>query len=61
MNGRRFGRLCLRFDEEGVEGLQDRRVGRPSPRQSSASEIARILGLYREHYSDFTAKHFQSG
>jgi hypothetical protein len=58
MSGRHFRQLCVRLDEEGVEGLRDRRVGRVSPRRSSASEIARMLGSYREQYSDFTVKHF---
>jgi hypothetical protein len=58
ISGRHFRRLCVRFDEDGVEGLRDRRVGRPSPRRSSQSEVARMLGLYREHYADFTVKHF---
>lgn len=58
VSGRHFRRLCARFDEEGEEGLRDRRLGRVSPRRSSASEVARMLGLYREQYSDFTVKHF---
>jgi Helix-turn-helix domain len=58
ITGRHFRRLCVRFDQEGVEGLRDRRLGRPSPRRCSASELARMLGLYRERYRDFTVKHF---
>jgi len=59
ITGRHFRRLCVRFDQEGVDGLRDRRIGRPSPQRSSASELARMLGLYREHDLDFTVKHFQ--
>jgi len=58
ITGRHFRRLCVRFDEEGVEGLRDRRVGRPSPRRAPAAELARMLGLYREHYREFSVKHF---
>jgi transposase len=47
-------RLC----EEGVEGLKDRRIGKPSSRRAPAEEIVRMLGLYQEHYADFTVKHF---
>ncbi len=59
ITGRHFRRLCVRFDQEGVDGLRDRRIGRPSPRRFSASELARMLGLYREHDRDSTVKHFQ--
>lgn len=58
VSGRHFRRLCERFDEEGVEGLRDRRLGRRSPRRAPEAELARMLGLYREHYRDFTVKHF---
>jgi transposase len=47
-----------RLREEGVEGLKDRRIGKPSGRRAPADEIVRMLGLYREHYGDFTVKHF---
>jgi len=47
-----------RLREEGVEGLKDRRIGKPSSRRAPAEEIVRMLGLYREHYADFTVKHF---
>jgi hypothetical protein len=30
MSGRKFRRLCVRYEEEGVEGLRDRRIGRAS-------------------------------
>ena len=58
VSGRHFRRMCLRFDEEGVEGLRDRRLGRRSPRRAPATELARMCTLYRERYADFTVKHF---
>ena len=58
VTGRHFRRMLLRFDEEGVEGLRDRRLGRRSPRRACAAELARMCALYRERYSDFTVKHF---
>jgi len=27
-------------------------------RRAASEEIVRMLGLYREHYADFTVKHF---
>lgn len=58
MSGRHFRRLCVRYEEEGESGLRDRRVGAVSSRRADAGEIARMRGLYRERYHDFTAQHF---
>jgi transposase len=54
---RTFRRWRDRLDDEGPSGLDDRRLG-PSGRRASTAEIARMLGLYRDHYADFTVKHF---
>lgn len=58
MSGRNFRRLIVRYDEEGEEGLRDRRLGRPSPRRAPAAELSRMQILYQERYRDFTVKHF---
>jgi transposase len=58
MSGRHFRRLIERYDEEGPDGLKDRRLGKPSPRRAPASELTRMQRLYQERYRDFTAKHF---
>jgi Helix-turn-helix domain len=58
MSGRNFRRLCVRYEEDGIEGLRDRRLGKVSPRRAPAGELARMQGLYRECYGDFTVKHF---
>jgi hypothetical protein len=58
MSGRHFRRLTLRYDEEGAEGLRDRRLGRASPRRAPAAELSRMQILYQERYRDFTVKHF---
>src|SRR5512135_1600064 len=55
---RTFRRWRDRLRDEGSEGLNDRRIGRPSSRRAAEDEILRMLGLYREHYADFTVKHF---
>jgi transposase len=55
---RTFRRWRDRYAEEGAAGLVDRRLGRPSPRRAPAEELERMLGLYRDKYSDFTVKHF---
>lgn len=57
MSGRNFRRLCVRYEDEGVAGLRDRRIGKPSPRRAPARELERACQLYRERYFDHTAKH----
>jgi helix-turn-helix protein len=58
MSGRQFRRLCVRYEEDGIEGLRDRRIGKVSPRRAPERELARMQALYRECYGDFTVKHF---
>ena len=58
VSGRHFRRLCVRFEENGLEDLRDRRLGQPSPRRADPAELGRMCGLYRDRYRDFTAKHF---
>ena len=55
---RTFRRWRDRFVEEGLDGLIDRRIGRPSAKRAPEAELVRMLGLYRAHYEGFTVKHF---
>src|SRR6202023_589078 len=58
LSGRHFRRLCVRYEEDGVEGLRDRRIGKVSPHRAPERELERMHALYRERYGDFTMKHF---
>jgi transposase len=58
ISGRQFRRLCVRYEEDGIEGLRDRRIGKVSPRRSPVRELERMHELYQERYRDFTVKHF---
>lgn len=58
MSGRNFRRLVVRYEEDGVDGLRDRRIGKVSSRRAPAGELRRMEALYRERYSDFNVKHF---
>ena len=53
-------RLRQRMEQFGYQGLVDMRRGRPSPRKTPVVEIERILGLYRDRYRGFNARHFCS-
>lgn len=55
---RTFRRWYQRHDEEGLDGLLDRRLGKPSPRRVPAAWADRVEQLYRERYAGFNARHF---
>jgi transposase len=57
VSDRTFRRWRDRLRDEGSAGLADRRL-LPSGRRAAQAEIERMLGLYRDKYSDFTVKHF---
>lgn len=55
---RTFRRWYRRYEEDGMEGLADRRLGKPSPKRVPEEWADRLEQLYRERYSGFNAKHF---
>ena len=55
---RTLRRWRQRYEEDGADGLVDRRVGRPSPKRAPEDELERMLRLYQESYQAFTIKHF---
>jgi transposase len=55
---RQFRRYRDRFEEEGLEGLVDRRLGKASARRVPPDEEARVLALYRARYAGWNVKHF---
>ena len=52
-----FFRYRRRNEEEGPQGLVDKRIGKLSARRAPVDEVMRVISLYRTHYFDFTAKH----
>ncbi len=55
---RTFRRWRDRCEDEGLEGLYDRRLGTASAKRVPTDEIERVLTLYRDRYDGFTVKHF---
>jgi transposase len=55
---RHFLRLRDRYEEEGLGGLKDRRIGRVSKRRTADAEVDRITKLYCERYDGFNVRHF---
>ena len=55
---RQFRRYRDRYEDDGLEGLRDGRLGKPSGKRVPAGEKDRVLRLYREAYRDWNVKHF---
>src|SRR5512147_587423 len=55
---RTFRRWSGRYEAEGAEGLQDRRLGRASARAVPVDEALRLVTLYETRYTGWTVKHF---
>ncbi len=53
-----FYRYRRRYEEDGAEGLADRRIGKLSSRRAPVDEVTKVLTLFKTNYYDFTAKHF---
>ena len=58
MSERQFRRYRDRYEEDGLEGLIDRRLGKPSPKRVPARDRGLMLGLYRDSYRGWNVKHF---
>lgn len=57
---RTFRRYLARYEEEGMEGLVDQRLGQISHRRAPVDEVVALADLYSRQYSGFTVKHFYS-
>ena len=57
---RTFRRYVDRDEEEGFDGLVDKRLGQVSARRAPVDEVVRTEALYRERYEGWNVKHFYS-
>src|ERR1700693_57810 len=55
---RQFLRYRQRYDEAGLAGLVDRRLGKASFRRVPVDKIVWMLGQYRTHHMGWNVKHF---
>jgi transposase len=55
---RQFRRYRRRYEEEGLEGLFDKRLGKASARRVPIDKVNWMLSEYRTRYSGWTIKHF---
>ena len=57
---RTFRRYVDRYEDEGLDGLLDKRLGQVSARRAPVDEVVRTEALYRERYDGWTVAHFYS-
>lgn len=57
---RTFRRYLVRFEEEGLRGLVDRRLDRVSHRRAPVDEVEQLLQRYRRWHQGWNAKHYYS-
>ncbi|MGB4069055.1 MAG: ISNCY family transposase [Nitrospira sp.] len=55
---RTFRRWSTRYEAEGIEGLEDRRLGRASACAAPVDEVLQLVTLYETRYTGWTVKHF---
>jgi hypothetical protein len=57
---RTYRRYLVRYEEQGMEGLVDQRLGQVSHRSAPVDEVIALADLYSHRYRGFNAKHFYS-
>jgi transposase len=57
---RTYRRYLVRYEEHGMEGLIDHRLGQKSHRSAPVDEIVALADLYSNRYQGFAVKHFYS-
>jgi transposase len=58
ISDRHMRRIRERYEEDGYNGLLDRRRGKPSRRRVPLATVEKVLMLYREKYFDLNVQHF---
>jgi transposase len=58
ISDRHMRRIRERYEEEGYNGLLDRRRGKPSRRRVPMATVEKVFALYREKYFDLNVQHF---
>ena len=57
---RTYRRYIVRYEEQGLEGLADRRLGQISHRRAPVDEVIGLADIYNNRYRGFAVKHFYS-
>jgi len=59
ISDRHMRRIRERYEQDGYNGLFDRRRGKPSRRRVPVATVEKVFALYREKYFDLNVQHFQ--
>lgn len=57
---RTYRRYVVRYEEQGMEGLVDKRLGQISHRRAPVDEVVALADIYNNRYWGFKVKHFYS-
>lgn len=57
---RTFRRYVDRYEEQGLEGLRDKRLTQPSARKAPGAEVQDVVARYRDRHQGWNVKHFYS-
>ncbi|MGB9670609.1 MAG: helix-turn-helix domain-containing protein [Halothiobacillaceae bacterium] len=57
---RTFRRYVARYEEEGFEGLVDRRLSQVSHRRAPVDEVMALVERYRSRFEGWNVKHFHA-
>jgi len=57
---RTFRRYVDRYEDEGFEGLRDKRLTQSSPRKAPGAEVQDVVERYRKRHQGWNVKHFHS-
>ena len=60
VSARTFRRWSARYEEDGIEGLRDRRLSRASHRAAPVDEVMRMVDRYRTRHEGWNVRHFYS-
>lgn len=55
---RSFRRYIDRYEEDGLDGLRDKRISEVSHRRAPVDEVLRLETLYKQRYDGWTVAHF---
>ncbi len=57
---RTFRRYIGRYEQEGIEGLYDKRITQASHRRAPVDEVMHMTEQYRTRYRGWNVKHYYS-
>ncbi len=60
VSSRTFRRYMCSYEEDGLDGLLDKRISRASSRRAPLDEVLGVTEQYREHYRGWNVKHFHA-